>query len=92
MKKHQDEVQQFQQQKIKLMAEIKEHQQKVRQSQQLQEAAELCLVRERTELTQKIEQTQRELLNRLKSSEEGYQRSVYELREVMVAQHRVGVK
>ncbi len=74
------------------MAEIKEHQQKVRQSQQLQEAAELCLVRERTELTQKIEQTQRELLNRLKSSEEGYQRSVYELREVMVAQHRVGVK
>ncbi len=92
LKKHQDMVQQFQQQKIKLVSEVKDQQQRTRQGEQLREAAELSLVRERTEWTQQHELTQREMLNRLESSEEAYQRSVHELREVMAAQHRVGIK
>ncbi len=90
--KHQEKVQQFQQEKMKLIGDIKEHQQKIRQSEQLREAVEMGVIRERVEWTQKYELVQRELLNRLENSEEAHQRSVHELREVMAAQHKIGVK
>ncbi len=85
-------MQQFQQEKMKLIGDIKEHQQKIRQSEQSREAVEMSVIRERVEWTQKCDLVQRELLSRLENSEEAHQRSVHELREVMAAQHKIGIR
>ncbi len=45
-----------------------------------------------TLLTQRFELREKELLCQLESSVEGHQRSTHELREMLVAQHRVGTR
>jgi len=92
LKKHHNEVQKYQQQRLAIMSELKELQQRLKQSEQYRESLELQLIRERAEMTKKHEQTVRELSNRIECSEEAHHRSVLELREVMAAQQRVSVR
>ncbi len=51
----------------------------------------LCLPQV-TVLTQRFELREKELLSQLDSSVEGHQRSTQELREMLVAQHRIGTR
>ena len=88
----QEEIQQFQQQKISLIGENKELQQKLRQSEHAREAVEMKLIKETSELNQRRNTAERELVCRLESSEEAHQRSIQELRELMASQYRVGAR
>lgn len=88
----QEEAQKLREEKLKAMSESSNLQQQLRASEQAREAAELKLVQEVTALEKKCELREKELNCRLQSSEEAHQKSIYELRGLLKAQHRVGTK
>lgn len=88
----QEEGQKLREQKIKAMAETDGLKQKLRQSNQAKEAAEMRLVQELASMERKQEVREREIKYRLESAEEAHHKSIQELRGLLAAQHKVGAK
>ena len=91
-KKFVEEMEQLKEDKLKLMNQSEEFQQKLRLSEQSKEATEMRLVRELATLAQRHNMKEKELLFRLESSEEAHRKSAQELRDMLSAQHRVGTR
>lgn len=91
-KKFVEEMEQLKEDKMKLMNQCEEFQQKLRLSDQSREAAQLKLIRELATLAQRHDMKEKELLVRLESSEEAHRKSAQELRDLLSAQHRVGAR
>ena len=91
-KKFIKEMEQLKEDKLKIMNQCEEFQQKLRLSEQSREATEMRLVRELATLAQRHNMKEKELLFRLESSEEAHRKSAQELRDMLSAQHRVGTR
>lgn len=88
----QEESEKLREQKIKAMGDADNLKQRLRQSLQGKEAAELRLLQELAAMERKQEVKEREVRYRLESSEEAHQKSIQELRSLLTAQHKVGTK
>lgn len=91
-KKFIEEMEQLKEDKMRLMNECEEVQQKMRLSDQARESAEVRLVRELATLAQRHDMKEKELTFRLESSEEAHRKSAQQLRDMLSAQHRVGTR
>lgn len=88
----QKEIQLFQQQKVNLISENRDLQQKLIQYKHAREAIEIKLIKETSELKQRHNIAEKRLICQLESKEEIHQRAIQEQRELMAAQHRVEIK
>lgn len=91
-KKFIDEIEQLKVDKMKLLSEFDEIEQKLRHSEQSKEAAEIRLVQELATLAQRHTMKEKEMTARLESSDEAHQKSTQQLRDMISAQHRVSTR
>lgn len=91
-KQVQAESHDLREQKIKAMGQADDLKQRLRVSEQAREATEMKRVQELATQEQRQEMREKEMVYRLESSEEAHRKSIQELRNLLIAQHRVGAK